>query len=181
MTAALETMSHLEDLLSESYDWSGYLVKRNIKVGKLAHGGWEMELDVVAFNPHTNHLVHVEPSIDAHSWAVRERRFLKKFQAAGKYIFSEVFTWLDSATPVEHIAVLVSHPKGRDTLAGGNIVSIDEVVARIRREVRNRGIIAKSAIPEQYPLLRTIQLVENGYYKIVSENSDQVVGGLVRG
>ena len=40
-------MSHLENLIAEYYDWQGYLIKRNIKVGKLSHGGWEMELDVL--------------------------------------------------------------------------------------------------------------------------------------
>ncbi len=60
-------MSHLEDLIAEYYDWKGCLVKRNIKVGKLSHGGWEMELDVIAFDPHTEHLVHFELSIDTHS------------------------------------------------------------------------------------------------------------------
>ncbi|MEA5238864.1 hypothetical protein VB602_21630 [Vibrio parahaemolyticus] len=99
-------MSHLENLIIEYYDWKGYLIKRNIKVGRLSHGGWEMELDVIAFNPHTNHLVHLEPSIDAHSWAKREERFKKKFASAKKYIFSEVFTWLDENTEIEQIAVL---------------------------------------------------------------------------
>jgi hypothetical protein len=30
-------MSHLEDLIAEYYDWQGYVVKRNIRVGKLVH------------------------------------------------------------------------------------------------------------------------------------------------
>lgn len=158
-------MSHLEDLIAEYYDWKGYLVKRNIKVGRLSHGGWEMELDVIAFDPHTGHLIHIEPSIDAHSWAKREKRFTKKFTAAKRYIFSEVFTWLDSSVEIEQIAVLISHPKGRDELAGGKIVSIDELMAEIRSGVSLCGIVAKNAIPEQYPILRALQLSHNGYYK----------------
>jgi len=158
-------MSHLEDLIAEYYDWKGYLVKRNIKVGKLSHGGWEMELDVIAFDPHTKHLIHIEPSIDAQSWSTREERFTKKFTSARKYIFSDVFTWLDPGMHIEQVAVLVSHPKGRDELAGGKIISIDELVAEIRNKIIERGIVAKNAIPEQYPLLRTLQLSHNGYYK----------------
>ena len=158
-------MSHLEDLIAEYYDWKGYLVKRNIKVGKLKHGGWEMELDIIAYNPHSNHLIHVEPSIDADSWSRREFRFQKKFSAGGKYIFSEVYTWLNIETPVDQVAILVSHPKGRDEIAGAKIKSIDELMSEIRSEVIDTGIIAKSAIPEQYPLLRTIQMSQNGYYK----------------
>jgi hypothetical protein len=158
-------MSHLENLIAEYYDWKGYLVKRNIKVGKLSHGGWEMELDVIAFDPHTGHLIHLEPSIDAHSWAKREERFTKKFTSARKYILSEVFTWLDSNIEIEQVAVLISHPKDRDFLAGAKIVSIDELLAEIREKVVACGIVAKNAIPEQYPLLRTLQLSHNGYYK----------------
>ena len=158
-------MSHLEDLIAEYYDWKGYLVKRNIKVGRLSHGGWEMELDVIAYHPHSNHLIHLEPSIDADSWEKREHRFTKKFGAAEKYIFSKIFTWLDPNTPVESVAVLVSHPKGRDDLAGAEIKSIDELVSEIRKDIVECGILAKNAIPEQYPLLRTMQISHNGYYK----------------
>lgn len=124
-----------------------------------------MELDVIAFDPHTGHLIHLEPSIDAYSWATREERFTKKFTSARKYILSEVFTWLDSNIEIEQVAVLISHPKDRDFLAGAKIISIDELLAEIREKVVACGIVAKNAIPEQYPLLRTLQLSHNGYYK----------------
>lgn len=160
-------MSHLETLIAEYYDWKGYLVKRNVKVGRLSHGGWEMELDIIAYHPHAEHLVHIEPSVDAHSWETREKRFAKKFSSGKKYIFKEVFTWLDHKTPVDCIAVLISHPKGRDKLAGARIMSIDEFMAEVRSVVVERGIVGKNAIPEQYPLLRTLQLSHNGYYRVV--------------
>lgn len=158
-------MSHLENLVSEYYDWKGYLVKRNIKVGKRTAGGWDMELDVVAYHPHTRHLVHVEPSVDAHSWITREQRFKKKFQYGEKYIFTEVFTWLSKDTPIDRIAVLISHPKDRDHVAGARIVSMDEFMLQIKNEIIPLGIVAKNAIPEQYPMLRTIQLMINGYFR----------------
>ena len=161
-------MSHLEDLIAEYYDWEGYLIKRNVKVGRLAHGGWEMELDVIAFHLQSRHLIHIEPSIDAHSWSMREKRFRKKFDAAKKYIFTEVFTWLDPATEVEQMAVLISHPRNRDMLAGGKIISVDELMAKIRHKVIERGLVSKQAIPEQYPLLRTLQLSHNGYYRVLT-------------
>ncbi len=85
-------MSHLEDLIAEFYDWKGYLVKRNIKVG----------------------------------------------------------------------------PKNREELCGARLQSVNEFAALVRAEIVKRGKISKSAIPEQYPILRTIQLLTNGYYRIVS-------------
>lgn len=160
-------MSHLEDLLVQYYDWKGYLVKRNIKVGKLPHGGWEMELDIVAYDAHSGDLVHIEPSLDADSWERREERFLKKFKAGKKYVFSDVFTWLDPGTSIRQVAVLVSAGSDRRELAGGQVRTVDEFVKEIRVAVANEGIVGKAAIPEQFPLLRTIQLVLCGYYRVL--------------
>jgi hypothetical protein len=61
-------MSHLETLVAEYLEWQGYLIRRNTKVGRLKHGGWEMELDIVGYHPKSLELVHYEPSIDALSW-----------------------------------------------------------------------------------------------------------------
>lgn len=158
-------MTHLEQLVFEYYDWLGYLVKHNIKVGRLKRGGWEMELDIIAYNPNTNHLIHFEPSVDAYSWDTREKRFKKKFDAGKKYIKEHIFKWLKDDVEIEQIAILISHPKDRNGIGGGKIISIDEFVKEIQGKVIEKGIMAENAIPEQYPLLRTIQLITSGYYK----------------
>ncbi len=156
--------SHLESLIHEYLEWQGYLVRRNLKVGKLPHGGWEMELDLIGYHPTTQDLVHYEPSLDALSWDKREARYKKKFSAARKYLFTEVFSWLPPDTHLRQIAVLVNHPRGRDELAGGVLMSVDEITAEIRGKVIACGIMAKNAISESYPLLRTVQLSHVGYY-----------------
>jgi hypothetical protein len=161
------TVSHLETLIAEYLDWQRYIVKTNTKVGPLKHGGWEMELDIVAYHPVSGVLLQYEPSIDALSWQKREARYKKKFEAGRRYIFSEVFTWLSPETPLQQIAVFVTHPSGRDHIAGGNIVSIDELVGEIKERVVAEGMMASGAIPEKYPLLRTIQLSHVGYYRLV--------------
>src|SRR3546814_1397354 len=79
-------MNHLEQLTAEWYEVRGYFVRRNVQVGKRVKGGYECELDVVAFCPQRRHLVHVEPSMDANTWATREARYTKKFEAGRKYI-----------------------------------------------------------------------------------------------
>lgn len=158
-------MSHLEDLLCEFYDWQGYIVRRNVKVGRLKHGGWEGELDIVAYHPKRGELLHLEPSIDAHSWSRREERFRRKFRAGRKYIFKDVFPWLDQNTPLKQVAVLTSGGAGHARVAGGDVVSIDEAMKTIREKVTAEGRTASSAISEQYGLLRTIQLVECGYHR----------------
>ena len=164
-------MNHLETLLFEYYDWQGYLVKSNIKVGRLSHGGYKGELDIVAYNPHTNHLIHLEPSIDANNWETREQRFTKKFASGKQFIFSEVFTWLDPQTPLEQVAILISHPKDRHALAASRILSIDELMLEIKEKIIQNGIASQNAIPEQYPLLRTIQLTLNGYYRALPNST----------
>lgn len=159
--------THLESLIHEYLEWQGYLVRRNLKVGKLSRGGWEMELDLLGYHPTTRDLVHYEPSLDALSWEKREARYKKKFNAARKYLFTEVFSWLPSDIHLRQIAVLISHPRGRDELAGGTLVSVDELMAEIRSNVVASGIMAKNAISESYPLLRTLQLSHVGYYGVL--------------
>jgi len=161
-------MSHLEDLLCEYYDWQGYIVRRNIKVGRLSHGGWEGELDIVAYHPKSRDLLHLEPSIDALPWHKREERFAKKFRAGRRFIFTEVFPWLSRKTSLTQIAVLISRSADRATIGGGRLVTIDEITKQIREEIAARGRMATSAIPEQYGLLRTVQLTESGYYRRLS-------------
>jgi hypothetical protein len=160
-------MYHLETLIAEYLEWQGYLVRRNTKVGRLTHGGWEMELDIVGFHPQTQDLVHYEPSIDALSWAKREARYAKKFQAGRRYILKELFSWLPPGRRIRQIAVLISHPRGRDAIAEGMIVSVDELMAEIRGRVVACGPMARNAISEQFPLLRTIQMASAGYYRII--------------
>jgi hypothetical protein len=164
-------MRHLEALISEYLEWQGYFIRRNTKVGRLTHGGWEMELDIVGFHPQTRDVIHYEPSIDALSWSSREARYLKKFAAGRKYILTTLFPWLPKTTPVRQVAVFVSHPEGRDTIAGGSIMSIDELMADIRAKVVLKGAMARNAVSEQYPLLRTLQLSHAGYYKPLAISS----------
>jgi hypothetical protein len=162
-------MTHLEALIAEYLEWEGFLVKSNIRVGKLDHGGWAMELDVVGYNPETGALVHYEPSVDGDKWKVREARYTKKFDAGRRYIQTDIFPWLPIETRLDQIAVLVTHPKGRDTIAGGRIQSIDELVAEITTKVTASGPLQSNAIPEQFSLLRTIQLTHVGYVRIVQQ------------
>jgi hypothetical protein len=157
-------MTHLEMLVAEYLDWQGFLVMKNRKVGRLKHGGWEMELDIIGYHPKSNALVHYEPSIDATAWEKRESRYIKKFEAGRKYILTELFPWLEPAPKLKQFAVFITHPKNRHQIAGGTIISVDELMAEIRTKVVACGVMGKNAIPEQYPLLRTLQLSHCGYY-----------------
>jgi hypothetical protein len=91
-------MSHLESLVAEYLEWQGYLIRRNTKVGRLAHGGWEMELDIVGYHPQTQKLVHYEPSIDALSWDKREARNLLTYLPRTMCVQQDDESWTASLT-----------------------------------------------------------------------------------
>lgn len=150
--------NYLEQLIAEWYEYKGYFVRRNILVGKRVKGGYECELDIVAFNPETGHLVQIEPSMDADSWNVRERRYKKKFDAGRRYIF-EILKGLNLPSEIEQIAVLVFASKANHgNLGGGKIVLVDEMLAEIFQELRDKHL-SNSAIPEHMTVLRSFQFV----------------------
>lgn len=148
----------LEQLVAEWYEYRGYFVRRNAHVGPRAKGGYECELDVIALHPEKKHLVHVEASTDASTWDERERRFAKKFEAGRKYL-RPLFRGLDLPGEIEQIAVLVfGSMKNRSTLAGARMLLAADLLREITEGLRSTDI-RSSMVPEQYPLLRTVQFV----------------------
>lgn len=150
--------NHLEQLVAEWYEHQGYFVRKNVNVGKRPQGGYECELDIVAFHPGTKKLVHIEPSLDADSWPTRERRYQRKFKAGKKYI-PQIFSGLEIPTAIDQIALfLFASTTNHRTIAGGRIMLVSELMVTISEGlVKDR--IAKKAVPEQFPMLRTIQFV----------------------
>jgi hypothetical protein len=169
----------LEQLVAEWYEYQGYFIRRNVWVGKRPKGGYECELDIVAFHPGKKRLVQIEPSMDAASWAERERRYKKKFDAGKKYI-PELFKGLETPTNIEQIALLVFASKqNRETLAGGKLIVANELLAEIFAELKFRSIYSKT-IPEQFPILRGLQFVAQ-YRKevcdiLLCEETDKPIG-----
>jgi hypothetical protein len=152
-------MNFLEELASQWYEYQGYFVRRNMKVGKRAAGGWECELDVVAFHPAKKHILHIEPSMDADPWPKRVARYEKKFAAGKKYI-PALFTGLQVPDTIEQIAVFGYGGKGPtpDDFAGGRVVLAKELLSEITDGLAEKRV-ATGAIPESYYLLRTIQFM----------------------
>jgi hypothetical protein len=148
--------NHLEDLVAEWYQFRGYFVRRNVQVGKRAQGGYECELDVVAFHPKHRRLVHVEPSLDTQSWDKRATRYAKKFEAGRKHI-PTLFPGINLPKKPEQIALFVYGGRGdAHELGGARIVFIREFMLEILGEV-GRMRMAAAAVPEEFPLLRTLQ------------------------
>jgi hypothetical protein len=157
--------NHLETLISQYYDWRGWVVKKNVKVGRRNRGGYEGELDVVAYDPQSGNVIHYEPSTDATTWANRETKYRRKFDLGKKFISKEVMPGLRPGFKLEQVAVFFQVPKHRIAFLCGKAMSIDELVKMIRDDIEKQGRVGKNAIPEQYDLLRMIQLLVCGYVK----------------
>jgi len=150
--------NYLEQLLAEWYEFRGYFVRRNVLVGKRARGGYDCELDIVAFNPVTKHLVHLEPSMDTYSWDRREERLAKKFVAGRRHI-PKLFDGLDIPADPEQIAVLVyGGERTRSVLGGGKVKFVRVFMREIFSHLANLPL-ESSAVPEQLTILRSFQFV----------------------
>ena len=130
-----------------------------MRVGRRPEGGYECELDVVAFHPGTKRLVHVEPSTDASSWKEREKRYAKKFEAGRKYIPDMFAGLLPSSAVPEQIALLVFTSEYRERpLAGGRAIHVAAFLEEIVTHFGGFSMM-KSQVPEQFLVLRTMQFI----------------------
>ncbi len=149
--------NHLEQLIGEYFEHDGFFVRRNVRVGKLPIGGHKGELDVVAYHPVHKRLIHVEPSLDGDTWEVREVKFRRKFDTGREYMFAEVFPFVAVDTTIEQWAVLYASATNHRTIGGGQVVPAGELYRKIAKHVIAFGPPATNAIPENFPLLRTMQ------------------------
>ncbi len=148
--------NHLEALVAEWYEIRGYFVRMNVQVGKRPNGGYECELDIVAFHPGNKALVQIEPSLDSDSWPKREERYRKKFEAGQRYI-PDLFAGIPIPNHIDQIALFVyGGGEARKEVGGGRVIFIRELMTEIRAYIAPRRV-SRAAIPEGYPLLRTLQ------------------------
>lgn len=150
-------MNHLGQLISEWLEHQGYLIRRNIKVGKFPQGGYECELDIVGFNPITKHLIQIEPSTDLDSWEKREARYKKKFDAGKKYIF-DLFKGFQLPQEIDQRAVFLFGGKTKSHVGGGKVYLVKDVLKEIYEKLKKTKI-SSNMVPEEFPNLRTFQLI----------------------
>lgn len=153
-------MNFLEELSVEWYEFHGYFVRRNIRTRKRAKGGYDAELDVLAYLPAKKELIHVETSGDADSWAQRRERFLKK-----KFMFSrkeyEVLLGGCEIIALQQVALVGWTRSVKGDINWGKdieVVLIPEFLQTVVDTLRKYHPM-KQAVPEGYPILRSIQMV----------------------
>ena len=120
----------------------------------------------MAFNPPEGRLVHIEPSMDASAWDVRDERYKRKFEAGKKYI-PKLFEGLDVPSDIDQVALFYFASKAnRQTIGGGRIQLVSELLSEILSALRGQKV-ASNAVPENFALLRTLQFV--------ADNSSMVI------
>lgn len=147
-------MNHLEQIVAEWLSFNGYFVRTAVRVGKKPGGGHEGELDVVGFNPARKHFIHVECSLDADSNQRREEKFAGKFERGRRYA-GGLFAGLPVAGTPDQVVVHTFATKRN--FGGGRLVTTAELVREIMEGLRDTSP-ASGAVPESFPLLRTLQL-----------------------
>jgi len=151
-------MNFLEQLVAEWYEYSGYFVRTNVRARKRSRGGWEAELDVLAFLPSENKLIHIEASGDAESWQKRKQSFLKKFVLNKSEYEGLVKTQISTLCKV---AVVGWSRKSKSDLNWGKdikVLLIPNFLEQIVTELCKHDLMSE-LVPEGYPILRTIQML----------------------
>jgi len=152
-------MNHLEELIAEWYEFNGYFVRRNVKVNPRSNGGYESELDIIAFNPEIKKVIHIETSLDTISWAKREIRFRKKFEIGAAEI-PNIFRGFRLPNEIHQEAVFLFAGRRVKEKGGAKIKLAEDYITEMY-EVLKKQKLNKSMVSEQFPLLRTIQFVSN--------------------
>ncbi|TET22481.1 MAG: hypothetical protein E3J71_05750 [Candidatus Stahlbacteria bacterium] len=148
-------MNFLEQLVAEWYAYQGYFVRTNVRCGKTNHGGYEGEMDVVAFDIKNKVLIHLEVSGDSYTWEKRQERFRKKFEIAAKH-YRTVFNF--DFKEIRKV-VVVGYSRPRKSIRIGDdveLVLIPDLMNEITDKMKELDPM-KVVIPEGYPLLRAIQ------------------------
>jgi len=143
-------MNFLESLAAEWYEYTGHLVRTNVRTGKRASGGWEGELDVLAYDPKSKTLRHIELSSDAFSWEKRKDRFLTKKLVLDDAEYANVF-----GLPIETVERIVVVGTGQEAKfdlnwgRGIRVVLIPQFLQQVAASLRGVDPMSK-AVPEGF-------------------------------
>ncbi len=151
-------MNFLETLVAEWYEYSGHFVRANPRTRKRAKGGWDVELDVLAFFPGDQKLIHLETSSDANSWPERKKRFLEKKFILSHQEYERLIGF--KVQKIERVAIVGWMKSTKADLNWGENITVvliptlmEEITAKLKAIDPMR-----QAVPEGFPLLRAMQM-----------------------
>lgn len=147
--------NYLESLAAEWYQYQGYWVHRNIRPRQHGVNHSRRELDVIALHPGRKHLVHLELSSGFFEEGELPR-YAGKF-AALHDVVPTLFPGVAGPFSLEQLAIWEVAPSGRVTDHGFTILSLPQFLVPIRARLTASDYMT-NAVPEQFPILRTIQM-----------------------
>jgi len=152
-------MNFLEQLLAEWYEYTGYFVRSNVRARKRSKGGWDAELDILAYDPNSGTLLHVETSGDANSWEERKHRFVTKKFMLKREEYEEILGC--RVSNIKKIAVVGYSRSTKIDLDWGEgieVVLIPALMRQIAEKLQSQKH-DQEAVPEGFPILRAVQTV----------------------
>lgn len=153
-------INFLESLVAEWYQYGKeppYFVRSNTRVRKRKKGGYDGEIDVLAYSPSEQHLIHIEASSDGDSWEKRKERFLKKFILKKDEYESLIRSPVKS---IEKIALVGWTERTRVDLNWGEGIKVQLISDLVRTIATRLKKISplQEVVPECFPLLRAMQV-----------------------
>lgn len=145
----------LEQLIREWFEFKNNFVRTNIKFGKLNHGGWTGEMDVLVLDPKDGTATHIEASSDARTWADRRVIVEKKFSDASKHYAGVLPKGVNVTRKLAIIGTSIN-PNEHLDLDGIQEMSIPDFIKSVSDGIRGSNPM-NEAVPEHWPLLRAIQ------------------------
>ena len=154
--ATFESKNHLEELVKEYYEYQGFFVRANVRFNKLPSGGYQGEADILAYEANTKKLWHIECSEAAYSDSEISDKAKKKFPPGLDYCH---LLGVD-INDVSKVFIVGQSGVSKGTLMPHGIVhkSLKEFMNEIYSQIPDDFL--HEAIPENYPLLRTLQLLK---------------------
>lgn len=153
-------MNFLEQLAAEYYEYTGYFVRTNVRARKRSSGGWDSELDVLAYKPSECELIHIEISGDADSWEERKNNFIKKFILSNQEYITIIGANISKIKRIAISGWTRTTKVDRKWENDIEVLLIPEFIKQIIIKLHDHDFISE-AVPESFPILRTIQMMDN--------------------
>ena len=146
--------NYLEELAREYYEYKRYFVRSNIRFGKRGHGGYDGEIDLLAYDPEEEELLHIECSMDAKSKKEELEMAEKKFPNDIDY--GKIIPFKFKVLRKIFIMGVTREQNEIEMPEGVEHISLGPFIKKVYEDLP--ADIINEIVTEARPLLRTIQL-----------------------
>ncbi|MFO0834669.1 MAG: hypothetical protein U0638_06850 [Phycisphaerales bacterium] len=147
--------NYLESIASEWYRYNGYWVHSNVRPSQLGIADSKREFDVIALRP-TKELVHVEASSGFFDRSA-EARYRGKFECLDDPVLERLFPGVQLPTNRLKVALWEDGPRDITNPDAFDVWLLRDLIATIHQKLPPNYM--KQSVPQEFPILRTIQMV----------------------